>query len=61
LGGISKRGNRYLRRMFVHGARAVLLRVQYDTGGFGRWVRARAAADHTRPVRLRAFRPVLLL
>jgi transposase len=24
--------------MFVHGARAVLLRVQYDTGGFGQWV-----------------------
>ncbi len=38
LGRISKRGNRYLRRMFVHGARAVLLRVKYDTGGFGRWV-----------------------
>jgi transposase len=36
--GISKRGNSYLRRMFVHGARAVLLRVKYDTGGFGRWV-----------------------
>ena len=39
LGAISKRGNAYLRRMFVHGARAVLLRVKYDTGGFGRWVR----------------------
>ena len=39
LGSISKRGNAYLRRMFVHGARAVLLRVKYDTGGFGRWVR----------------------
>jgi transposase len=38
LGSISKRGNRYLRRLFVHGARAVLLRVKYDTGGFGRWV-----------------------
>jgi transposase len=43
LGGISKRGNRYLRRMFVHGARAVLLRVKYDTGGFGRWVHQLAA------------------
>lgn len=39
LGGISKRGNVYLRRMFIHGARAVLLRVKYDTGGFGHWVR----------------------
>jgi len=36
--GISKRGNTYLRRMFVHGARAVLLRVKYDTGGLGQWV-----------------------
>jgi transposase len=36
--GISKRGNVYLRRMLIHGARAVLLRVKYDTGGFGQWV-----------------------
>lgn len=36
--GISKRGNVYLRRMFIHGARAVLLRVKHDIGGFGHWV-----------------------
>jgi transposase len=36
--GISKRGSIYLRRMFIHGARAVLLRVKYDTGRFGQWV-----------------------
>jgi len=36
--GISKRGNVYLRRMLIHGARAVLLRVKYDTAGFGQWV-----------------------
>jgi transposase len=36
--GISKRGNIYLRRMLIHGARAVLFRVNYDTGGFGQWV-----------------------
>jgi transposase len=36
--GISKRGNIYLRRMFIHGARAVLLRVKYDTGGLGPWI-----------------------
>jgi transposase len=36
--GISKRGNVYLRRLLIHGARAVLFRVQYDTGGFGQWV-----------------------
>ena len=37
--GISKRGNVYLRRMLIHGARSVLFRVKYDTGGFGQWVR----------------------
>ncbi len=35
--GISKRGNSYLRRMFIHGARAMLLRVKYDTGRLGQW------------------------
>ena len=35
--GISKRGSAYLRRLFVHGARAVLLRVKYDTGALGQW------------------------
>jgi transposase len=40
--GISKRGNSYLRTMFVHGARAVL-RVKRDTGGFGQWVQRLAA------------------
>ena len=29
--------------MFIHGARAVLLRVKYDTGRFGQWVRELAA------------------
>jgi transposase len=46
--GISKHGNAYLRRMFIHGARAVLLRVKYDTGGLGQWVHqleARAARN----------------
>ena len=33
--GISKRGNIYLRRMLIHGARAVLFRIRYDTAGFG--------------------------
>jgi transposase len=36
--GITKRGNNYLRTLFVHGARAVLFRVKYDTGGLGKWV-----------------------
>ncbi len=37
--GISKRGNKYLRRMLIHGARAVLLRVKYNTAGLGQWVK----------------------
>ncbi len=41
--GVSKRGSGYLRRMFVHGARAVLLRVKYDTGGLGQWAQQLAA------------------
>jgi hypothetical protein len=36
--GISKRGNLYLRRMLIHGARAVLFCVHYDSGGFAQWV-----------------------
>jgi transposase len=36
--GMSKRGNVYLRRMLIHGARAVLFSIKYDTGGFGQWV-----------------------
>ena len=36
--GISKRGHIYLRRMLIRGARAVLFRVKYDTGGFGQRV-----------------------
>jgi transposase len=37
--GISKRGNIYLRRMLIHGAGAVLFRVNYDSEGLGQWVR----------------------
>lgn len=37
--GISKRGSVYLRRMFIHGARTVLLIVKYDTGRLGQWAR----------------------
>jgi transposase len=49
--GISKRGNAYLRRMLIHGARAVLLRVKYDTGGFGQWVhRLAQRAPHNKVV-----------
>jgi transposase len=49
--GMSKRGNTYLRRMLIHGARAVLLRVKYNTGGFGQWVhRLAQRAPHNKVV-----------
>ena len=46
--GISKHGNAYLRRMFIHGARAVLWRVKYDTGALREWtsqLQSRAAKN----------------
>ena len=49
--GISKRGNIYLRRLLIHGARAVLFRIKQDTGGFGQWVhRLAQRAPHNKVV-----------
>jgi len=36
--GISKRGDPYLRKLFVHGARAVITRVKRDEHSFGEWL-----------------------
>jgi transposase len=36
--GISKRGNRYLRKILVHGARAVVLRSKRDRVAMGSWI-----------------------
>ena len=36
--GISKRGNVYLRKMLIHGARAAVLRVRRDSAPFGPWL-----------------------
>ena len=36
--GISKRGNVYLRKMLIHGARAAVLRVKRDRAPFGAWL-----------------------
>jgi transposase len=36
--GISKRGDPYLRRLFIHGARSVLARVKRDEHSFGEWL-----------------------
>jgi transposase len=38
--GISKRGNRYLRKNLIHGARAVLPRLADQKTPLGRWARA---------------------
>ena len=47
LRGISKRGNRYLRTMFIQGARSVLLRrVTWANHSFGRWLEAAAPRLH---------------
>jgi transposase len=35
--GISKRGNQYLGRLFIHGSRSVLVHVQWETHPLGRW------------------------
>jgi transposase len=36
--GISKRGNPYLRRLFIHGARSILTRTHRDKLAFGSWM-----------------------
>ena len=47
LGAISKRGNRYLRTMFIQGARAVLLRRgHWAKHSFGPWLEAAARRLH---------------
>ena len=38
--GISKRGNEYLRRLFVHGARSVCLHVNRERHAWGEWITA---------------------
>jgi transposase len=44
--GISKRGNGYLRRLFVHGARSALRSLVGKTTGLGRWITALIARVH---------------
>jgi transposase len=36
--GISKRGNPYLRRLFIHGGRAVVARLKREEHSFGSWL-----------------------
>ena len=45
--GISKRGNEYLRRLFIHGARSVALHVKRDRHSFGEWMTALQSRVHS--------------
>jgi transposase len=44
--GISKRGNRYLRTMFIHGARSLVLRVNREHSPLGGWISSLEARAH---------------
>lgn len=44
--GISKRGNRYLRKNLVHGARAIFQRLAERDTPIGRWLRGLLACQH---------------
>ena len=48
--GISKRGNRYLRKNLIHGARAVLPYLAAQDTPLGRWVRGLLARAHKNTV-----------
>ena len=48
--GISKRGNQYLRRLFVHGARAVLQCRDKQSPGLSHWLAQLVARAHTNVV-----------
>ena len=50
LGGISKRGNRYLRKNLIHGARAVLPRLAARDTPLGKWVQGLLARAHKNTV-----------
>src|SRR5262249_57706808 len=44
--GISKRGNSYLRRLFVHGARAVLQQSAKQSSGLSSWLARLTTRTH---------------
>jgi transposase len=44
--GISKRGNQYLRRLFIHGARSVLTHAKRDRHPLGTWMNALETRVH---------------
>ena len=44
--GISKRGNRYLRKQFIHGARSALPHIAEHDTALGRWAKELAGRVH---------------
>jgi len=48
--GISKNGNEYLRRLFIHGARSVIARVNRDKHRFGPWLSTLESRAHSNVV-----------
>lgn len=46
LSGISKRGNSYLRRLFIHGARSVFLHADREKHSLGPWLRQLESRTH---------------
>lgn len=46
LGGISKRGNVYLRRQVIQGAKALKIHMKRDNSALGRWVAKLEASHH---------------
>ncbi len=45
--GISKRGDSYVRKLLVHGARSVIYHAQNKEDGLSRWVQSLVARSHT--------------
>ncbi|HEY1577480.1 MAG TPA: IS110 family transposase [Terracidiphilus sp.] len=44
--GISKRGNAYLRRLFIHGARSIVMSLNRDNHAMGKWMSQLEARTH---------------
>jgi transposase len=44
--GISKRGNSYLRRLFIHGARSIVLRLNRSNHTIGQWMNELESRTH---------------
>ena len=54
--GISKRGNRYLRRLLIHGARSCVMHLDRSRDRLGAWLRQLHSRMHVNKVTV-AWRP----